>query len=84
MFAASKPSVVAGNVTCSRAESLRHRLDAYGRDEVRLLFGGVHDLAVLLVMPPYAQRECAGKQQEHAEAKQPASGPAAPRGPAWR
>src|SRR5205085_10753582 len=55
------------------AETLRHRLDAHARDEVRLLLGGVHDLPALLVMPPYAQSESACKQQQHAEAKQPAS-----------
>src|SRR5271163_14370 len=65
------------------AETLRNRINVHARDEIRLLFGGVHDLEVLLVMPPHAQRERAREQQEHAEAKQPAAGSAPPRGPVW-
>ena len=50
------------------AETLGHRFDAHARHEARLLFGGVHDLPVLLVMPPYAQAESGGKQQQYTKA----------------
>jgi hypothetical protein len=66
------------------AESLRHCLDTDARDEIRLLLGGIHDLPVLLVMPPHPQRESGCEQQEHAEAKQTAAGPAPPCGPPRR
>src|SRR6516165_7263838 len=83
MFAASKPSVVAGNVNCS-LPSCCVTFSTHGRDEVRLLDGDVYDLTVLLVMPPHANPDCSDKQHEHAEPKQPASRTASPRGPAWR
>jgi hypothetical protein len=39
----------------------------------------VHDLVMLLVMPPYTQTEGADKQHEDAETEQPPPGTPAPR-----
>jgi hypothetical protein len=65
------------------AETLPHILDVHTRDEVRLLFGGVHDLLVLLDMPPCAQTESANKEHENAQAKQPPPRPATPVCAVW-
>src|SRR5262249_29477283 len=66
------------------AVTLRDLLDADARDKIGLLFGGVHDLTVLRIMPPHPKSERTRNEEEDAEPEQPASGTASPPGLALR